>query len=166
MAFIGFIVPPDTANLFLNIDVPGDKVKPHEMHVTLTYLGKNIPTAEVLKAAAACQIITQNTKPLRCAAAAVGSFPENPDDGFPIISRIVSPDVYNFRSRIVKALKHVGVEFSNKYPEFKPHVTLAYAKKSMPYSKITPIIWSVTSIFISGGDDSIGEKMVTILPFG
>ncbi len=166
MAFIGFTVPPDVAKLLLDIDVPGDKAKPHEMHVTLAYLGKNTPTAETLKAAAACQIITQNTKPLRCAAAAVGSFPENPEDGFPIISRIVSPDIYNFRSRIVKALKHVGVEFSNRYPEYKPHVTLAYAKESLPYFKINSIIWTVTSIFISGGDDRIGEKMVTILPFG
>lgn len=153
MAFIGIQVPPDIADELTKVNVPGKKLGAAEKHITLFYVGKKTPLRDALKAAAICALFARTQSPFKVGTARVTCFPENPDDGVPIICRVLSPPLHAFRAKLASAFKRYGVEFSNKYPEYKPHVTLSYDRQSIPDMDIQPVVWTVDRFVLWAGDD-------------
>jgi 2'-5' RNA ligase len=154
MAFIGIKVPPEVAAQLSSIRAPGKAVGQEEMHITVLYLGKEMSAYHVLSAAMGCHTVAARWKPFLVHAAALMCFPENPEDGVPVIARVVSTELQKFREEIRIAMDKMSVPYSNKYPEYKPHVTLAYAPAGSAGpapEKIGPFSWAVKEITVWGG---------------
>lgn len=163
MAFIGIEVPHSTARLFGEIEVPGTRESSASLHVTLVYIGSNVAIDAIADAVKATYAVTAKTRPFTVRATRVTSFPVNPDDqgGHPIIARIDSDELHGLRENLVEALDEAGVEFNNKFPEYKPHVTLAYAPEAIEEFRIPTIEWGAHEIVMWGGDEGDGRLTVT-----
>jgi 2'-5' RNA ligase len=156
MAFIGVKVPPEVTSQLSAIQVPGKALEQEEMHITLLYLGKGMSAYHVLSAAMGCHTVTVRWKPFTVHAAALMCFPENPEDGVPVIARVVSTELARFREEVRGAMDKMSVPYSNKYPEYKPHVTLAYAPAGSAGpapEKIGPFSWTVREVTVWGGKE-------------
>lgn len=153
MAFIGIQVPDDVAERLTAIDVPGRKLSAQEKHITLFYVGKQTPLKDALHIAAVCALFAKIHAPFQVGTAKATCFPENPDDGVPIICRVLSPVLHEFRARLASAFDHFNVEYSKKYPEYKPHVTLSYNDQPVPDIDIPPLVWTVDRFVLWAGDD-------------
>lgn len=153
MAFIGIKVPDGAAQELSKIDVPGEKLPPEEKHITLFYIGKQVPLKDAMRAGAVCALFARMSEPFQVGTARVTCFPENPDDGVPIICPIVSPDLMRFRARLASAFDRYGVGYSKKYPDYKPHVTLSYDRQPIPDMDIQPVVWKVDRFVLWAGDD-------------
>jgi len=153
MAFIGIQVPEGVREKLAAVDAAGEKVDPASMHITLLYLGKGTSLAQVVKAIAVCASFAQRAKPFAVGCAVRTCFPANPDDGVPVIARVVSPGIAGFREALRAELEKAGVEYSNKYPDYKPHVTLAYSPEPAADQGFEPVVWTVKDFVIWGGDE-------------
>lgn len=159
MAFIGIKVPQEVAEKLSTIEVPGERSDPDEMHITLLYLGET-SLANIIKAVAVVAAMAQKTKPFLIGCAFKTCFPENPDDGVPIIARVQSPTIMGLQEELKKLMKESGVEYKDKYPDFKPHVTLSYSNEPCDGLGFEPVVWTVESINVWGGKE-MDDMMVT-----
>ena len=161
MAFIGVRVPADAAATLAKVKVPGDHVPPEEMHVTLLHLGEKIPIPEVLQATMACYLMTKRWAPFRASTRRITTFPATPESTIPVIARVLCPELHRLHEALRKSLDHMEIEYSKKFPEYKPHVTLAYAETETPDVKlIRPVAWDIEEIVIWGGDH--GEERIAV----
>jgi 2'-5' RNA ligase len=163
MAFIGIAVPNATARLFGDIEVPGTREPSASLHVTLVYIGSGVAIDVIAEAVKATYAVTAKTRPFTVGTTRVTSFPINPDDqgGHPIIARVESDDLHDLRQNLVDALTDAGVDFNNKFPDYKPHVTLAYAPEAVEEFRIPTIEWGAHEIVMWGGDEGDGRLTVT-----
>lgn len=164
MALIGLKVPAETGKLFSNIQVPGAPESRDKYHITIFYLGKDVPMADVAKAMVVTAEVTSATRPFTVRTSRVTCFPKN-EDGVPVICAIESPELHAFRERLKAAYEAAGVSFSNRYPDYKPHMTLAYAEEEeVTDRQIAPIEWGAHELFLWASDD--GDKGVAVtFPF-
>lgn len=168
MAFIGLKVPHETARLLEGVDVPGEKHSASDMHVTVLYLGKDVPVVEVAKSMCAAHQVTSRTRPFLCGLNEVSSFPKG-DDGVPVICPVRSPGLVSLNAALRAEFDRLGVGYSKKWPDYRPHVTLSYmAGESDPpeYSAPLPgpVTWTASDMVIWGGDESDQVLSVT-MPF-
>lgn len=159
MAFLGLQVPQGVSDLFEQIDVPGAREPKHKYHITVLYLGGEVAIDVVAKATLVAYGVVRRAKPFVVSSRLVTSFPGG-DDGVPIIARIGSPELITFQAALRKAFDSAGVEYSKRFPEFKPHVTLSYADAPMQDLTIPPVVWTVSELVLWGGDD--GEKRIVV----
>jgi hypothetical protein len=105
--------------------------------------------------------VTSQTKPFMVGTNKITTFPPHPDHGtVPVICPIISPPLHDLQARLRVALDRAKVDYSKKFPEYKPHVTLSYledpaadaAKEAA--QDIPPIAWGVADIVLWGGEDS------------
>ena len=155
MAYLSFMVPPEAAAQLSKLYSVGDMTPPGEMHVTLAFLSKDTPPAQVIRAIAACYVVASTSAPVLMHAALLTSFPPNPEyrEGVPVIVRIVSDALHSFQARLCAELDKFGVEYSKKFPEYKPHVTLSHGPERVVPQKVGPVSWTGTHIMVWGGDD-------------
>lgn len=153
VAFIGMRVPSATTDQFSAIRVLGDREPKDRMHVTLAYLGKNVPISNVLKSVAVCLALGAEFPPLDLTAAMVMCFPPDPEGRTPVIARLVTPALLTMRAALVQRLEQAKVDYSKRHPQYKPHVTLAYAQNAQKPMVISPIRWNSNSITVWGGDN-------------
>lgn len=163
MAFIAIKVPKEISSALTKIDVPGEMTDKSEMHITLMYLGKNIPIEQVLLATSACFSVSQTCRPFGVSTNVVTAFPENPEDGFPIICPVDSPPLHSFQSALRQSLDEAGADYSKKYPDYNPHITLSYSKYPVVETEFPRVSWTVTEFVIWGGDEG-DEKIAITLP--
>lgn len=163
MAFIGLKCPHEVGRLLHGIEVPGEKVPVDEYHVTLLYLGKDVPIETLGKAIVAAAEVAAAQKPFRCTLTHVTSFPKN-DDGVPIICPVASPDLHELNDKLKKKFDGAGVSYSKKFPEYKPHLTLAYADSTPTEEEFGPLEWSAYEMVLWGGDAG-DERLATNFPF-
>lgn len=168
MAFLGLRVPLETGRLLESVEVPGEKKASSEMHVTILYLGKNLPVETVAQAMIAAYNVTSKTPPFICGVKEVSSFPENPDDGIPIIAPIISPGLHAFRAALLDEFTRLKVPYSNKYPDYKPHISLSYITDNSMDSYNAPmqgpLTWTASAAVIWGGNRN-DEMLCVDLPF-
>ena len=166
MAFVGIQVPRDTADRLSKVEVPGNKSEPSKMHVTLLYLGKGTSWDQILKAGKVMRDVADGTKPFSIQVANVSSFPGDEDDGVPIIGRVRSKGLKALRSQLKEGFDEKGVEYSDKYPDYKPHVTLSYHDEQPKPQSIEPCCsWKTDNMVLWGGDSGKTRAVLTI-PFG
>lgn len=165
MAFIGLKVPVESAKLLSAIDVPGKKTPSDHMHITMLYLGKELEIEAVLLAVQATFAVVASWSPFLLTTRWVSTFPRNPDDGVPIIARIESEDLHELVDTLREAFDQEGVPYNNKYPDYKPHVTLAYDEAPMEdFTLKKPVVWQATGLTLWGGDQ--GEDVISVnFPF-
>jgi len=163
MAFLGLQVPAPTSRLFSEIEVDGDKTALGTYHVTMIYMGKDVPMEVLSEAIKATFEVTSKTRPFSVKTNKVTTFPKN-DDGVPIIARVESEALHDLRAKLVESFQANGVDFNNKYPDYKPHVTLSYAEDSISDFEIPTVEWGAHELVLWGGDDG-DRKLVVTFPF-
>lgn len=168
MAFIGLKVPAGIARILESVpDVPGDRHSASDMHVTILYLGKGIPVTDVAKAMCAAYQITSQMRPFACGLSEVSSFPGS-DDGVPLICPVESPSLHDLNAALKAEFDRLGLEFDNKYSEYKPHVTMSYVTdgslESHQQPLPGPLAWTASELVIWGGDN--GDDVLSVsMPF-
>ena len=162
MSFIGIEVPHSTARLFGEIDVPGDREPVSSMHITVVYIGSETSIDVLAEAVKATYAVTAMTRPFTVRASRVTCFPANPDykDGHPIIARIESDPLHEFREALVAALDTAGVDYNKQFPVYKPHVTLSHAPEEIEEFRIPTIEWGAHEVVMWGGDN--GDDRLTV----
>jgi len=165
MALLSLKIPHEVARLLGQLPVPGDKSPVGEMHITLVYLGKDRPIDQVADAIKAVYEVTSRTKPFTVKTGLITSFPAG-DDGFPIIAKIESPELFQLQAALRKALDGAGVEYDKKWPTYRPHATLAYltGEEAPPDQPFSPIEWGVGELVLWGGDQG-DERLSATFPF-
>ncbi len=166
MAFIGLKVPAPEAARLLSLPVPpGSPLTAGEMHITLLYLGKGVPVVSTLGAVMGCHTVAARWKPFRVHAALLTSFPAG-EDGVPVIVRVVSEELMAFQAQLKAAMERMSVPFSDKYPEYKPHVTLTYANEAVQPTKVGPVSWDVGEVTVWGGEEMDKVVSATVYMMG
>jgi 2'-5' RNA ligase len=163
MAIICLRVPHEVTRLLDTIDVPGSRVLGSEKHVTVLHLGDDVPIDTLSSAVAAIYNVTSNWKPFSAMLDRIESFPKN-EDGVPIIMPVTSPELLELHAALSKSLDEVGVSYSKKFPEYKPHVTLSYAEKAKGLGTIEPLEWGVFDVILWGGEQGDG-RLSAVFPF-
>jgi 2'-5' RNA ligase len=129
MALLSIRVPHDTARLLSSLDVPGEKEDVAYMHVTLIYLGEeeDVSMDDILRAIGATYRVTSTTKPFMLKTNSIAHFTGD-GEKVPIICPIESQQLHDFQARLRQEFDADFVPYSKKFPDYRPHATLAYAE--------------------------------------
>src|SRR5690606_40471128 len=84
--------------------------------------------------------------------------------GYPIIGEVKSKGLIELRDKIEKSFKNSNIKFDNKYPEYKPHITLGYSSEKPKDIKIDKFKFSIPQISLYGGDEH-DERVFINFPF-
>lgn len=163
MPLVGFAVPQETARILSEIEVPGTKEPVANFHITLLMLEDDVPIQKISEAMEAAYSVSSKIRPFTARVSRITSFPGN-EDGVPIICPVEAPELHEVWEALKASFDAQGVEYSKKYPEFKPHVTLSYAPE--PYEAELPVSveWGANELVVWGGNR--GDRRVVIhLPF-
>ena len=163
MAFLGIAIPHDTARLLHTIEVPGDRVDVSTMHVTILYLGNDVPIQELGRAIVAAYDVVSRHRSFLLKSRKVTSFGPG-DYGYPIVCRVESPELHELRTQLRTAFDEVGVEYSDKYPTYKPHVTLSYSEEQMADKAFPHLEWAANELTLWGGDQG-DDRLSCTFPF-
>lgn len=169
MAFIGLRVPADAARALESHEVPGERLSASDMHVTILYIGKGVSIVDLAKAMVAAYGVAGRTCPISLSIDRATNFPVGPD-GWPIICRLESPGLQQLNADLKAEFTRLGLPFNNKWPDYKPHVTLSYVKDQQPEGFVFdsplpgPVPFTVHELTIWGGKE--GESQLHIdIPF-
>lgn len=164
MSFVGIRIPHEVGRLFSHIPVPGEKVPTDEMHVTLLYIGKATPLEMIGRAVVAAAEVAEAVRPFRLQVSKSTCFPKN-DDGVPIICPVESPDLHELNSQLKAAFDKHNVDYSKKFPDYKPHVTLSYASDLIQEESFAePLEWSAYEMVLWAGDSG-DDRVSATFPF-
>jgi 2'-5' RNA ligase len=161
MAFLGIRAPHEAARLIHEIDVPGEKEDSAHLHITLLYLGKDVPVEELARAMIATYSVTKETSPFWVSLNCVNYFPVPDGVPFPIIAPVVSPKLHELRKNLTKTFGRAKIDYDKKFKLYKPHVTLSFNEESIKKTKIEPIEWSVQELVLWGGSNGDNRVFVT-----
>ena len=170
MAMIAIPVPNNVGRMFRAIDVPGER-DPSD-HITMFYLGDNVSVDKLTRIIPVIFKVTEALDPFLVTCKRISTFPKNDDrhssdssNGYPVIAQVESPLLHEIRSKLKRAFDSKGIEYNNKYPEYKPHVTLSYSKKKPKNIRLPKTQWLVNEIALFGGDNS-DERLYVSFPLG
>jgi 2'-5' RNA ligase len=160
MAALMFQVPADTARVLHEIPVPGEK-ELGDSHITVMYLGKDVPIDRISTMLPVIYDITSKTVPFSVATNHVSNFPGG-DDGVPVIARITSPALHRFRDELCAAFDEAELPYDTKFPEFKPHTTLAFSSdpETSVDLDIPEISWGAHELMLWGSDRGMGRLVI------
>lgn len=166
MAFLGLKVPHETARILseINYGDVGEKEPASSMHITMCYLGKEVPIEKIAAMIPVIFSVVSQVRPFTVATKKVSTFPPNPDDGTPIIGLIDSPELHVFRKALTGTFDAQGVEYNKKYPDYVPHVTLGYSKEPPrpPINLDIPVVeWGAHELVLWGGDSGDNRIIIT-----
>lgn len=169
MAFLGLKCPPETARILSEIDFGkvGEKEPPSSMHITVCYIGKEVPIEKIAAMIPVIFGVVSQTKPFTVSTSRVTTFPPNPDDGVPIIAPIDSTELHAFRKALCTAFDQARVEYNKKYPDYRPHVTLGYSQDPLVNADnvvdltVPTIEWGAHELVLWGGDTGDNRLIVT-----
>ena len=174
MAFIGLKVPHEIARLLAQVDYGGlGQPEPTEhYHVTVAYFGDELPIERLAGIITSTFRVASRTKPFMVETKRVTTFPPHPENKtVPVICRVESEGLHALRDALLGQFRKDGVEFDQKFKDFKPHVTLAYTKPGDGAEQaagldqeIPTISWGVGEIVLWGGDSG-DDKLVVSFPF-
>ena len=168
MAMIAVKVPTETSRLISKISeaLPGDSQAASEMHVTIIHLGDDVPISQLAKVMEACHTVTSKISPFVMTVDSIDSFEPGDNGGVPVILPVQSQELHELEQKLKQEFDSAGISYSNKYPEFKPHVTLSYVPGMKAVGPLpAPISWGAFEMMIYGADSGDGRVLVT-LPFG
>lgn len=151
MAIICLKVPSYVSTFFENLDVPGTSLTSQGMHVTILHF-KNFSIDDVASLLAPTAEVASQTLPFVCGFKEVSSFPVG-EDGVPIICPMISPGLHSIRTELAAACDARGIEYSKKWPDYNPHMTLAYSDTPFAISLGFPVTWTVMDLAIWDGEN-------------
>jgi len=128
----------------------------------MIFLGSKIPVDVIMEAATVLHNVAQGADHFTCVLDHTDHFQPGPhsDDKYPVICPVTSPALHKLREKLAKALDKAEVDFAKNFPDYKPHVTLAYADEEPTPQKFSTLKWEVYELVLWGGDS--GEDRVTV----
>jgi len=166
MALLSIQIPDEVARAIgvAGRGVPGSPEPRSSYHVTLLYLGSEVPIETVSKALVTAYQVAEKTKPIPLMVEEVSSFPKG-EDGVPIICLVQSPELHQLWDSLCLAFDKAKVPYSKNFPIYKPHITLSYAEKPMKENiPIGPFDWVSYEMVLWSGDSGDDKVSITI-PF-
>lgn len=151
MAILGIKVPEEIAKQLERIDAPGERVPRNEKHITLLYLGDDVPLEDIATVTIAAGHLTEDFKPFEVEIKEVTTFPEG-DSGVPVICPVLGDELHRLHDELMASCDEEGVEYSKKFPTYKPHVTLSYSHEPVQGHEFRPLSWLCTEIVLWGGE--------------
>jgi 2'-5' RNA ligase len=156
MALFYTKLPHETERLLTSgLSLPNVELDVEEWkHITLVYLGDDVPLETVAQAMVAAYDVVSTTPPFTVRVNEITTFPKNDSGLTPVICRIHSPEIHYLQERLCVVLDHYRIAYSKKFPEYKPHVTLGYTEGSFSDQVLsTPVEWGVHEIHLGAGDE-------------
>ena len=164
MAMLAIPVPEEISALLRKIKVEGEPASTPQ-HITLFYLGDKVSIRHIGQALEATYWVVQDSQPFAVRIDHVSSFPKG-EDGVPIICPVRDKALNDFRATLKDAFDRDDVSYSNRFPTFKGHVTLAYHNGKAPEDREIPALtWTVTEVILYGGDEG-DERLTVRFPLG
>ncbi len=163
MAMIALPIPFEVSKLLSKIKVPGDKTPMEEYHITLFSLNDNLKLKDIEEVIEPVFELAKKTQPFKIILKDFTTF--DGKDKIPVICRLNTEEIFKFREALRKKLDKAGIEYSKKFPEFKPHVSLSYHDTKVKDKSFDKIIFEADSVAIYCGDSG-KEKMYVECPFG
>ncbi len=168
---LGLRVPPETARIlwdFWESDYEryGETEPRDEAHVTLLHLGEKLTPDLYAKAVQATRRVALSTRPFLLTTSRIGVFAHG-KKGTPIVCRVDSEPLHTLQGELQQAYTEAGVPFSRKWPEFKPHVTLAFSSDPLVdeifgfATGFSPVAWGAHEITLWGGEDHLDGPLET-----
>ena len=159
MAALMLTVPPDTQRVLRELGVPG-KPCPQIDHITVLMLGDEVSIEQLAEMMPVIYEACQNQKPFTVSTSQISSFPAG-DDGVPVIAKIESPELMKFQASLKKELDTAQFDLEDKWPVYKPHVTLSYCgHEKVPNKPFPKLQWGVTSLTLWGADEGQGRLVI------
>jgi 2'-5' RNA ligase len=159
MAALMIAVPEETSRILQEIPVEGKREQ--HSHITVIHLGKDVPIERISEMLPLLYEVTSKTLPFSVSTNWVSSFPAG-DDGTPVICRVFSPELHDFRDALKAKLDAAKMPYSNNYPEYKPHVTLAYDPDPEAHydGEIPEISWGAHELLLWGSNRGTGRLVI------
>lgn len=150
MAYIYIPVPYTTALELLEYPVQGEKEDVATMHVTLVSFDQDMTDAEIARIQAVMQPLHRVSSILAMQVKRIGCFPSG-SHGCPIIGHIEGVGIHKLQGSLRYLLDRSGIEYSKKFPVYRPHTTLSYAKDPISDRTVAPIEWTAGSMIFDTG---------------
>ena len=163
MVFLGIKIPDHIAESLRGIKVPGKKENAAHYHITMFFLGSNVPTPKLTHMVEVAHDVLATAKPFSLKLDHVTNFPAG-EDGYPIICPVSSNGLKRLRQKLKEAFDEKGVEYANNFPNYTPHVTLSYADEGLEKKPFEPIKWKADEVVLWGGDSG-EDRLVVKFPF-
>jgi 2'-5' RNA ligase len=160
MGMIGLRVPEATARVLGQIPVEGEPSA--HPHVTILNLGDDIPIPTLASMMVAAMEVAETYAPFTVRTSLVSSFPS--EDSVPIIARVESDELHDLWGDLCTAFDQVDLDYSKKFPNYSPHVTLAWADEQPEDQRIPTIEWGAHELCIWGGNSGEGRVLIH-MPF-
>jgi 2'-5' RNA ligase len=148
MAFLGIQIPNVESKLLSEIDVPGKKENINEFHITMIFLEDKLNIKKISSVIEAAYAVLENAKPFIVTTDTITCFPVNNNDPYPIIAKIDSKELHTLNDKIKKEFDKQNIEYSKKFKDYKPHITLSYSDEKIEDFKIDPITFTVGEIVV------------------
>lgn len=147
MALVAFTIPPNVGRrLMPKPEVPGDLEELEQYHITLAYIDEASSPTNMAALLEAVAELTERSAPISAVVEEISNFNKG-EDGYPIVCHVESKALHQFQKDLLKVLDKAGIEYSKKWPEYRPHITLSYAQE--PYqAKIDEVALSLDSVVI------------------
>lgn len=160
MAALMFQVPEDTARVLAEVQVPGTPEK-KDHHITVVSLGDDIPVERLGEILPAIYDVTSTTPPFTVSTDLVATFPSG-KNGVPIIAKVQAPQLHTLKDRLCAALDEAWFEYDDKFPEYVPHVTLAYDPDPLTKfeTEIPKIQWGANELVLWGANRGSGRLVI------
>ena len=163
MAFLGIKVPDHIGDSLQKVRVPGKKEQPDHYHITMFFLGSEVPTPKLTHMVEVAHDVLTKAKPFPLKLDHVTNFPSG-EDGFPIICPVESDGLKRLRQELKEAFDAKGVEYANNFPDYKPHVTLSYADQGVDEKAFPVVKWKADEVVLWGGDEG-EDRLVVKFPY-
>jgi 2'-5' RNA ligase len=134
--WIGIKVPQDVCDILRKIDVIGKHDKTY--HITVIYVGEQTPE-DFARTTQVLYDFLDDVKPFSIKTNKVISFNKNDDDEIPVVCKIESSELMKLQKKLCDLLDKEKIQYSKKWPEYKPHICLSYAKETVKDFKIPKI---------------------------
>lgn len=164
MAMIGLKVPEEISERLSKISVPGKKLPAEEMHITMFYFENKLNIKDIVKITQAMYDIIKKFEQVRLKGVTISTF-KKCDDGVPVIVPIVSDELVDLRKKMAKKFDNEDIDYSKKWPEFRPHLTLSYSPKEIEDKKLDKNInWKASEVIFWGGDRHSDPGILVSIP--
>ena len=162
MSMIAIPISQDVSRLFREIEVDGAR-DPSD-HITMFYLGDDVKLDTIVDIIPILYECSSEMSPFEATCSRITTFPKG-NNGYPVIAEIKSDKLVDLRNKIKKMFDKNKIEYDDKFPDYKPHITLAYSKKKPKNIKIpSKFKWSINQMALYGGNEADSRIFVNF-PF-
>jgi len=146
-----------TGDHLWSIPVPGEKVR--DSHITIVNFGDDMSQSDIAIAMVETFRVVSKMPPFKVYIDTLTSFPKG-DKGYPIIVEVDSAGVHELHDKLLTRFDNAGIEYSRKFPKFKPHVTLSYSDTPVQETGIKTCSWTARTVGFYYGDEAGTDKTI------